>query len=173
MESDAWLGPLDTRLRQQFQFLIEIDRLKTVIRGNRIADGARKENTAEHSWHLALFATTLAEYAIGPISVDRVVQMLLLHDIVEIDAGDTPCSTTPPQTNKPESNKRQLTACSGSCPTTKPKSSDRFGKSSKRQTLPTPNSPKRSIVCNRSCSIMSSVAEPGPTTASMKHENDR
>lgn len=97
MKSDAWLSPLDTRLRQQFQFLLEIDRLKTVIRGSRIADGTRKENTAEHSWHLALFATTLAEYAVGPVSVERIVRMLLIHDIVEIDAGDTPLfdDTTP------------------------------------------------------------------------------
>lgn len=90
MESDTWLGPLDTRLQQQFSFLLEIDRLKTVIRGNQIADASRKENTAEHSWHLALFASTLAEYAVGPININRVVQMLLIHDIVEIDAGDTP-----------------------------------------------------------------------------------
>lgn len=97
MESHAWLDPLDSRLRQQFQFLLEVDRLKTVIRGNRIADGSRRENTAEHSWHLALFATTLAEYAVGPVSVERVVQMLLIHDVVEIDAGDTPLfdDTTP------------------------------------------------------------------------------
>ncbi len=90
MKSDVWLGSLNNRLRQQFEFLLEIDRLKTVIRGNQIADATRKENTAEHSWHLALFASTLAEYAIGPINIDRVVQMLLIHDIVEIDAGDTP-----------------------------------------------------------------------------------
>ncbi len=97
MESERWLEPLPARLQQQFQFLLEVDRLKTVIRGSRITDGSRKENTAEHSWHLALFASTLAEYAIGPIQIDRVVQMLLIHDIVEIDAGDTPLfdDTTP------------------------------------------------------------------------------
>ncbi len=77
-------------MRHQLGFLLEIDRLKQVIRGSRIADGSRRENTAEHSWHLALFASTLAEYAIEPVDVSRVVQMLLLHDIVEIDAGDTP-----------------------------------------------------------------------------------
>lgn len=90
VKSEAWLGTLDARLRGQFEFLLEIDRLKTVIRGSRIADSSRRENTAEHSWHLAMFATTLIEYSVGPVNVDRVVQMLLLHDIVEIDAGDTP-----------------------------------------------------------------------------------
>lgn len=81
---------LDDRLQRQLGFLLEIDRLKTVIRGNRIAEGSRCENTAEHSWHLALFASTLEEYAVEPIDVARVVQMLLLQDVVEIDAGDTP-----------------------------------------------------------------------------------
>lgn len=94
MKSETWLGELDERLRRQLRFLLEIDRLKEVIRGNRIADGSRKENTAEHSWHLAMFASTLAEYATGPISIDRVVRMLLIHDIVEIDAGDTPLFDT-------------------------------------------------------------------------------
>ncbi len=94
MKSTAWLGQLDDRMRSQIEFLLEIDRLKTVIRGNRIADGSRKENTAEHSWHLALFASTLAEYAVGDVDISRVVQMLLLHDVVEIDAGDTPLFDT-------------------------------------------------------------------------------
>lgn len=90
MKSAAWLDSLDNRLANQFRFLLEVDRLKTVIRGNRVADASRKENTAEHSWHLALFATVLAEWAAEQVDINRVVQMLLLHDIVEIDAGDTP-----------------------------------------------------------------------------------
>lgn len=95
MKSGVWLEGLNGRLREQLGFLLEIDRLKMVIRANKIADGTRKENTAEHSWHLALFAATLAEYAVGPIQVNRVVKMLLLHDIVEIDAGDTPLFAEP------------------------------------------------------------------------------
>jgi len=90
MKSTAWLGGIDDRLRQQLVFLIEADRLKNVIRGNRISDGSRRENTAEHSWHLALFAMVLQEHAVGPVDVLRVVQMLLLHDLVEIECGDTP-----------------------------------------------------------------------------------
>lgn len=90
MKSAAWLETLEIRLAQQFRFLLEADRLKGVVRRNRIGDGSRRENTAEHSWHLALFATVLSEWALGPIDVWRVVQMLLLHDLVEIEAGDTP-----------------------------------------------------------------------------------
>lgn len=90
MRSDVWLQELDVRLADQFRFLLEIDRLKTVMRGSRIADATRRENTAEHSWHIALFASVLSEWALGEIDTGRVVQMLLVHDIVEIDAGDTP-----------------------------------------------------------------------------------
>lgn len=85
-----WIEQLDERLRHQLGFLLEVDRLKSVIRANQIGDASRRENTAEHSWHIALFALTLAEYAAQQIDVGRVVQMLLLHDVVEIDAGDTP-----------------------------------------------------------------------------------
>lgn len=90
MKSAIWLGGLEARLAQQFRFLLEADRLKSVVRRNRIGDGSRRENTAEHSWHLALFATILSEWAVEPVDIGRVVQMLLLHDLVEIEAGDTP-----------------------------------------------------------------------------------
>lgn len=90
MMSDAWRAGLDGRLARQLGFLLEADRLKSVIRGSRIADGSRRENTAEHSWHLALFALVLREWAIGEVDAWRVVQMLILHDLVEIECGDTP-----------------------------------------------------------------------------------
>lgn len=77
-------------LNQQFAFLREIDRLKNVIRQSPLLDRSRKENSAEHSWHLAVYALVLQEYAFRPISPERVIQMLLIHDIVEVDVGDTP-----------------------------------------------------------------------------------
>lgn len=80
----------DTRLAQQLAFLMEVDRLKTVLRASRIADESRVENSAEHSWHLALFATILADQAPEGVDITRVVRMLLIHDIVEIDTGDVP-----------------------------------------------------------------------------------
>jgi putative hydrolase of HD superfamily len=85
-----WLESLPDRLAAQFRFLLEADRLKGVLRGSRIADGSRRENSAEHSWHLALLAIVLAEWATETIDAGRVVRMLLLHDLVEIEAGDTP-----------------------------------------------------------------------------------
>jgi putative hydrolase of HD superfamily len=83
-----------SRLTQQIQFIIEIDRLKTVLRQTLLIDESRRENSAEHSWHIALMAMILAEYAPKPINLLRVVQMLLIHDIVEVDAGDTFCYDT-------------------------------------------------------------------------------
>lgn len=79
----------DERLRQQLDFLIEMDRLKHVLRRSPLVDGSRVENSAEHSWHLGLMAMTLAEYANEPVDVTHVMKMVLVHDIVEIDAGDT------------------------------------------------------------------------------------
>lgn len=70
-------------------FLREIDRLKSVERRSWLMDGSRRENSAEHSWHIALMALVLAPYANEPVDIDRVVRMLLIHDLVEIDAGDT------------------------------------------------------------------------------------
>lgn len=79
------------RLSQQLQFVIEIDRLKGILRQTLLIDQSRRENSAEHSWHIALMATLMVEYAPEPVDVLRVMKMLLIHDLVEIDAGDTFC----------------------------------------------------------------------------------
>jgi putative hydrolase of HD superfamily len=79
---------ISERLGEQLEFLLEADRLKQVERQTSIVGGLRRENSAEHSWHLALMAVVLGEYAAGAVDLGRVVAMLLLHDLVEIDAGD-------------------------------------------------------------------------------------
>jgi putative hydrolase of HD superfamily len=79
------------RLAKQIDFIVEIDKLKQVFRQTVLMDGSRKENDAEHSWHFALLAVLLSEYADPGIDSFRVVKMALIHDIVEIDAGDTFC----------------------------------------------------------------------------------
>jgi putative hydrolase of HD superfamily len=80
---------VNERLAQQLRFIVEIDALKEVVRRTYVASGRRLENSAEHSWHLAMMAMVLAEHADQPVDVARVVTMLLVHDIVEVDAGDT------------------------------------------------------------------------------------
>jgi 5'-deoxynucleotidase YfbR-like HD superfamily hydrolase len=76
------------RLGQQMRFVTEIDKLKGVLRQTMLAGPGRRENSAEHSWHLAMMAVTLAEHAPPGTDTGRVTAMLLLHDLVEIDAGD-------------------------------------------------------------------------------------
>lgn len=90
------------RLLQQMAFLEEIDKLKTVLRQSLILDRSRRENSAEHSWHLAVMAVLLAEHADEPVDVARVVKLLLIHDLVEIDAGDTFAYDTQGHTDKEE-----------------------------------------------------------------------
>jgi putative hydrolases of HD superfamily len=80
-------------IAQQLAFLAELDKLKSVLRASPLVNGSRKENSAEHSWHIAMFAFTLAEHS-GGADILRVIKMLLLHDIVEIDAGDVPFFAT-------------------------------------------------------------------------------
>ncbi|NGQ93054.1 HD domain-containing protein [Rhodobacter sp. HX-7-19] len=80
----------DDRLAAQFAFLNEADRLKSVLRATTLCDGSRPENSGEHSWHLALYALTLADQAEPGVDINRVIRMLLLHDLVEIDVGDVP-----------------------------------------------------------------------------------
>ena len=77
------------RLEQQFEFIREIDKEKFIGRQTYLSDGKRKENDAEHAWHMAIMTILLSEYANEEIDVLKTVTMLLIHDIVEIDAGDT------------------------------------------------------------------------------------
>lgn len=79
------------RLQQQINFISEIDQLKQIFRQTLLTDKSRQENDAEHSWHLAVMAILLSEYAVQDVDLLRVLKMVLVHDLVEIDAGDTFC----------------------------------------------------------------------------------
>ncbi len=83
-------APDNGRLEAQFAFLNEADRLKSVLRATTLCDGSRRENSGEHSWHLALYAMVLADQAAPGVDITRVIRMLILHDLVEIDTGDVP-----------------------------------------------------------------------------------
>ena len=77
-----------TRLEQQLNFILEIDKVKNIFRQTYLTDGIRKENDAEHSWHIAVMAVLLHEY-VPEADLTKVMTMVLIHDLVEIDAGDT------------------------------------------------------------------------------------
>ena len=77
------------RLKQQMEFIVEVDKVKNIFRQTYLADGTRKENDAEHSWHLALSAVLLQEHMEERADITKVIIMVLIHDLVEIDAGDT------------------------------------------------------------------------------------
>ena len=85
----ALADSLDTDLAAQLRFLLEIDALKHVERRTYVTDGSRRENSAEHSWHLAVMALVLASHSTAQVDTARVVAMVVLHDVVEVDAGDT------------------------------------------------------------------------------------
>lgn len=80
---------MDERLKQQLDFALEIDKEKNIFRQTHLSGHGRNENDAEHAWHMAIMAYLLQEYANEPVDISRVMLMCLIHDIVEIDAGDT------------------------------------------------------------------------------------
>lgn len=80
-----------SRLEQQMDFILEVDKMKSIYRQTLVLGEDRRENDAEHSWHLALMAFLLAEHANQEIDTAKVMRMVLIHDIVEVDAGDTYC----------------------------------------------------------------------------------
>lgn len=80
---------MEERLKQQIAFILEMDKMKNIKRQTYLSDGRRKENDAEHSWHLAVMAMLLSEYANDEVNLNKVLTMVLIHDVVEIDAQDT------------------------------------------------------------------------------------
>ena len=81
---------MTARLDAQMAFLNEACKLKSTLRATGLCDGSRRENSGEHSWHIALYAMVLADQAGKDVDINRVIKMLLIHDLVEIDAGDAP-----------------------------------------------------------------------------------
>lgn len=86
---DAFISSDDERLNQQLRFIAEIDKMTHILRRTLLVDGSRRENDAEHSWHLAMMALLLGEYAQDTPDTGRAIKMVILHDLIEIYAGDT------------------------------------------------------------------------------------
>ena len=116
---------------------MEADQLKSVERRNRLADGIRRENTAEHSWHLGIAALVLAPFASEPVDVGTAVAMALVHDIVEIDAGDTfAYDDAEERPRSRPARKPPPTGCSACCPPRPGGGSARCGTSTNAATPP-------------------------------------
>jgi len=82
---------MDDRLKRQLEFALEIDKEKNIFRQTHLSNHGRNENDAEHAWHMAIMAYLLREYSNEPVDITKVMIMCLIHDVVEIDAGDTYC----------------------------------------------------------------------------------
>ena len=89
MAIEDFLESKNIRLDQQLRFTAEIDKMTSILRRTMLVDGSRRENDAEHSWHIAVMALIFEEYATEPVNVNRAVKMCVVHDLIEIYAGDT------------------------------------------------------------------------------------
>lgn len=105
MAMKDFVGSENSRLNQQLLFTAEVDKMTEVLRRTMLINKSRRENDAEHSWHIAAMAMLFSEYAIEPVNVSRAVQMCVVHDIVEIDAGDTFAYDVQGNTDKAEREK--------------------------------------------------------------------
>lgn len=89
MGIESFIESKNIRLDQQLRFTAEIDKMTSILRRTMLIDGSRRENDAEHSWHIAVMALIFEEYATEPVDVSRAVKMCVVHDLIEIYAGDT------------------------------------------------------------------------------------
>ena len=94
------------RIQKQMTFLFEIDKVKDIFRQSLIVNGKREENDAEHSWHMALVALIIKEYFQGEVDLEKSLKMILIHDLVEIYAGDTPAFGE----NRPDKKEEEIKA---------------------------------------------------------------
>ena len=89
MSIESFIQSSNLRLDQQLRFTAEIDKMTSILRRTMLVDGSRRENDAEHSWHIAVMALIFEEYAAEPVDISRAVKMCVVHDLIEIYAGDT------------------------------------------------------------------------------------
>ena len=108
MAQKDFLSSCNIRLDQQLKFTAEIDKMTSILRRTLLVDGTRRENDAEHSWHIAVMALLFSEYAVEPVDIGRAVKMCVVHDLIEIYAGDT--FAYDPQANKDKADREAKAA---------------------------------------------------------------
>lgn len=139
----------ENRMKKQFDFCREIDKEKFIGRQTYLTDGERKENDAEHAWHMALMTILLSEYANEEIDVLKTVTMLLIHDLVEIDAGDTYAYDEEGHKDKRAREEKAAERIFGMLPEEQKKSCAGYGKNSRLGKARRQNSPIRWTVSSR------------------------
>ena len=142
---------MNNRLKKQFEFILEADKEKQITRQNYLSDGSRRENDSEHAWHMALMTVLLSEYANEEIDVLKAVTMILIHDIVEIDAGDTYCYDPAARATQAEREKRAAERLYGLLPEDQCKSFVRFGKNLRNVKRPKQNLQEQWIIYSPLC----------------------
>ena len=158
--------PQNTDLEAQIAFLVEVDKLKSVLRRNYAIHGDRRENSAEHSWHVALFAMVLVEHSNEPVDIDRVLRMLVIHDIVEVDAGDTFIYDDAKKENQALREERAADRLFGLLPGNKGSYFAICGTSLKLRLLLRQSLQRQSIVLPRRCTTMRPMVAGGVKTES-------
>ena len=151
--------------QKQIAFIMELDQIKKIGRQTYLADGSRKENDAEHSWHLALMAFVLADYAKEEIDILKTMKMVLLHDVVEIDAGDTYAYDTEGNKTKRARELKAADVFLDCFQKSRQKNTVRFGTSLRRWKRHRQNLRIRSIRFSRFCSMMHRAAGRGSSMA--------
>lgn len=128
-------------IEKQIEFLMEIDKSKGILRMNWMLDESRREDDAQHAWHACLTAMVLQKYAARPVDIGHVIQMLLVHDIVEIDAGDTYAYDERAMKASLSGSRRRPTAYTGCCRAARDRRCAHFGRNLKRAKPTMLNSP--------------------------------
>ena len=141
---------MDT-LERQIRFLLELDKQKEIGRQTYLADGSRKEGDAEHAWHMAIMAFVLADYANEKIDVLKTIKMALLHDVVEIDAGDTYAYDTEGNKTKREREERAADRIYGMLPKAQQEEYRALWEEFEAMETPEANLQTRWIACSRCC----------------------
>ena len=150
---------MEERLRKQLEFALEIDKEKNILRQTHLSGHGRRENDAEHAWHMAIMAYLLREYANEEVDIAKVMLMCLIHDIVEIDAGDTYAYDE----ENLKTQKAREDAAKDRIFSILPQ--DQSSTSSRPMRLRRQNMPIPWTICSRSCSMTAMTAETGWNTA--------
>ena len=154
------------RFRQQIEFILEVDKLKNVLRKTILMDRSRRENSSEHSWHIALMVLILSEYAKdSEVDMFRVMKILLVHDLIEIDAGDTYCYDNQGRKDQPQREKIAADRIFNLLPADQAAALGNYGMNLRNEKPPNQSLPTQWIDSSPSCTTILPRGKSGRKTA--------